>query len=98
MYQPITMCRFYLDHGTNKYTVKKVQLYWISFKTDEIIILLNHMLVYIYVQDFPGGSEGKESSYNVRNQGREDPLKKGMAIHANILGASLVAHIILDKF
>ena len=31
------MCRLYLDHGTNKYTVKKVQLYWISFKTDEII-------------------------------------------------------------
>ena len=27
------------------------------------------MLVYMYVQDFPGSSEGKESACNVRNQG-----------------------------
>ena len=57
------------NHGTDKYTVKKIQLYWISFKTDEIIILLNRMLVYMYVQDFPGDSDGKESACNVRDQG-----------------------------
>ena len=33
----------------------------------------------------PGGSEGKASACNVGDQGREDRLKKEMAIHSSIL-------------
>ena len=37
---------------------------------------------------FPGGSDGKESAYNVGDPGQflgqEDPLKKGMATHSSI--------------
>ena len=54
------------------------------------------MLVYMYVQDFPGGSDGKESACNVRNQSLIPG--SGMAIHANILGAYLVSQIVLEKF
>ena len=39
--------------------------------------------------DFPGGSDGKESSCNagdlVRSLGLEDPLEEGMATHSSIL-------------
>ena len=39
--------------------------------------------------DFPGGSDGKASAYNVGDPGsipgREDPLEKEMAIHSSIL-------------
>ena len=39
--------------------------------------------------DFPGGSDGKESTCNagdlVRFLGWEDPLKEGMATHSRIL-------------
>ena len=39
--------------------------------------------------EFPGGSEGKESACNARDQssitGYEDPLEKGMATHSSIL-------------
>ena len=35
--------------------------------------------------DFPGGSDGKESTYNVGNLGREDPLEKGTATQSSIL-------------
>ena len=38
---------------------------------------------------FPGGSDGKESACNARDQslilGQEDPLEKGMATHSSIL-------------
>ena len=38
---------------------------------------------------FPGGSDGKETACNAETQvqslGQEDPLKKGMATHSNIL-------------
>ena len=38
---------------------------------------------------FSGGSDGKESDYNVgdpvQSLGWEDPLEKGMATHSNIL-------------
>ena len=44
------------------------------------------------IEDFPGGSDGKESSCNagdagdlVRSLGWEDPLEKGMATHSSIL-------------
>ena len=40
------------------------------------------------VPDFPGGSEGKESVYNViqvRSLGQEVPLEKGKATHSSIL-------------
>ena len=39
---------------------------------------------------FPGGSDGKESAFNVGDldliPGWEDPLEKGQATHSNILG------------
>ena len=39
--------------------------------------------------DFSGGSDGKESAYNVeiwvQSLSWEDPLEKGMAIHSSIL-------------
>ena len=39
--------------------------------------------------DFPGGSDGKETSCNegdwVRSLCQEDPLEKGMASHSSIL-------------
>ena len=39
--------------------------------------------------DFPGGSDGKASAYNVRDPGKilgqEDLLEKKMATHASIL-------------
>ena len=34
---------------------------------------------------FPGGSDDKESTCNVEDLGREDPLKEGMATHSSIL-------------
>ena len=38
---------------------------------------------------FPGGSDGKESTYYqetwVQSLGREDPLEKGMATHSSTL-------------
>ena len=40
-------------------------------------------------KDFPGGSEGKESTYNSGDPGsilgQEDPLEKEMATHSSIL-------------
>ena len=42
---------------------------------------------------FPGGSDGKESACNeedlVQSLGCEDPLKKRMAMHANVLAWSI---------
>ena len=41
------------------------------------------------VEDFPGGSDGKVSTYNVGDPGSilgwEDPLEKEMAAHSSIL-------------
>ena len=37
------------------------------------------------LMSLPGGSDGKESAYNTRDQGQEDPLEKGMATHSSIL-------------
>ena len=34
---------------------------------------------------FPGGSDGKESAYNVGELGWEDPLEEGLATHFCIL-------------
>ena len=34
---------------------------------------------------FRGGSDGKESTYNVGELGWEDPLEEGMATHFSIL-------------
>ena len=34
---------------------------------------------------FPRGSDGKESAYNARDLGWEDPLKEQMAMHSSIL-------------
>ena len=46
-------------------------------------------VLYIYIWDFPGGSDGKASAYNagdpVRSLGWEDPLEKEMATHSTIL-------------
>ena len=43
----------------------------------------------IQVYDFPGGSDGKASAYNVGDlgsiPGSEDPLEKEMATHSSIL-------------
>ena len=42
-----------------------------------------------YILGFPGGSDGKESVYNVeiwvQSLGWEDPLEKGIATHSSIL-------------
>ena len=42
----------------------------------------------IYTWGFPGGSDGKESAYNIGDQvrflDREDPLGKGMTRHPSI--------------
>ena len=35
--------------------------------------------------DFPGGSDGKVSAYNVGDLGREDPLEKEMVTHSSTL-------------
>ena len=35
--------------------------------------------------NFPGGSDGKASAYNVQSLSREDLLEKEMAIHSNLL-------------
>ena len=37
------------------------------------------------IRDFPGGSDGKASAYNVGDLGQEDPPEKEMATHSNIL-------------
>ena len=37
------------------------------------------------IEDFPGGSDGKASAYNVGDLGREDLLEKEMAPHSSIL-------------
>ena len=41
------------------------------------------------MEDFPGGSDDKESAYNagdpVRSLGQEDPLEKEMATHSSTL-------------
>ena len=37
------------------------------------------------ILDSPGGSSGRESSYNAGDLGWEDPLEKGMATHSGIL-------------
>ena len=34
---------------------------------------------------FPGGSDGKESTYNVGDLGWEDPLEEGIETHSSIL-------------
>ena len=34
---------------------------------------------------FPGGSDSKESTCNVRDLGQEDPLEKGMATYSSFL-------------
>ena len=43
----------------------------------------------LYLPDFPGGSDGKVSVYNVetwvRSLGWEDPLEKEMAIHSRTI-------------
>ena len=43
----------------------------------------------LYLLGFPGGSDGKESVWNVGDPGliprQEDPLEKGMATHSSIL-------------
>ena len=41
-------------------------------------------------EDYPGGSDGKASAYNVRETwvrslGQEDPLEKEVATHSNTL-------------
>ena len=46
-------------------------------------------LTYVTMYDFPGGSDGKVSAYNVETQVQslcqEDLLEKKMANHTNIL-------------
>ena len=42
-------------------------------------------IIYIYTHGFPGDSDGKESSCNVRSQGWEDPLEEGIATHSSNL-------------
>ena len=37
------------------------------------------------IRDFPGGSDGKASAYNVGDLGREDPPEKEMATHSSTL-------------
>ena len=37
------------------------------------------------IRDFPGGSDGKASAYNVGDLGREDPPEKEMATHSRTL-------------
>ena len=38
-----------------------------------------------FPEDFPGGSDSKESVYNTGFLGQEDPLEMEMATHASIL-------------
>ena len=46
-------------------------------------------IIVIIISGFPGGSDGKESTCNAADLGlilgQEDPLKKEMATHSNIL-------------
>ena len=37
------------------------------------------------IRDFPGGSDGKASAYNVGDLGQEDPPEKEMATHSSTL-------------
>ena len=49
----------------------------------------NHWINNLCVNNFPGGSDGKESAYYVGDRvqflDREDLLKKGMATHSSII-------------
>ena len=38
---------------------------------------------------FPGGSDGKESTYNAGDLGWEDPLKDGMATYSSVLASRI---------
>ena len=40
-------------------------------------------------QGFPGGSDGKESTCNAGDLGREDPLEKEMATHSSTLALKI---------
>ena len=33
---------------------------------------------------YPGGSDGKEATFNAGDLGREDPLEKGMTNHSSV--------------
>ena len=54
-----------------------------------IVLCAIFILVYLFLYDFPGGSDGKASVYNAETQvqslGREDPLEKEMAIHSTTI-------------
>ena len=55
-----------------------------------VSFLLVKQLLFFFYDNFPSGSQGKESSCNVETQvrslGWEDPpLEKGMAAHSSIL-------------
>jgi len=39
--------------------------------------------------DFPGGSDGKEYTYNAGTLCWEDPLKEGMATHSSIFSRKI---------
>ena len=49
----------------------------------------NMYMIELSGEDFPGGSDGKESASmwdtQVRSLSQEDPLEKGMATHSSIL-------------
>ena len=59
---------------------------------DTLLLLSKQVKLYqwlVHFKGFPGGSDGKESVRNVREQvrslGWEDPLEKKIATHSSIL-------------
>ena len=56
--------------------------------SDHTIVIIQ-VVKMSFVQDFPGGLDGKASVYNAGDPdsipGLEDPLEMEMAIHSNIL-------------
>ena len=55
-----------------------------DFNTQSIKILLGQIPNIDFAIGFLGGSDSKESAYSVGELCQEDPMEKGMAMHAGI--------------
>ena len=72
-------------HSHDNIIIKKLFIYMI-FRIEQTIISI---FVFSTSQAFPGGSDHKESAYNLGDPslilGKEDPLENEMATHSSIL-------------
>ena len=72
-------------HSHDNIIIKKLFIYMI-FRIEQTIISI---FVFSTSQAFPGGSDHKESAYNLEDPslilGKEDPLENEMATHSSIL-------------